>query len=112
MLIAAYLINRTPTKLLKGKTPYEVIFNCKPSYAEIRVFGTVCYAQNNPRTKDRFAPKSRRCVFLVYPFGTKCWKVYDLERQDIFVSQDVVFQEGIFPFDNASENRSPINKNR
>jgi len=50
-------------------------------------------------------------VFLGYPFGTKGWKVYDQETQDIFVSRDVVFQEGIFPFDNASKNRSPINKN-
>jgi len=29
VLTAAYLINRTPTKVLRGKTPYEIIFDCK-----------------------------------------------------------------------------------
>ena len=39
VLTAAYIINRTPSKLLKGKTPYEILFGCKPSYNEMRVFG-------------------------------------------------------------------------
>jgi len=44
VLTAAYLINRTPSKLLKGKTPHEVLFGCKPSYDEVRVFGVLCFA--------------------------------------------------------------------
>jgi len=111
VLTAAYLINRTPSKLLKGKTPYEVLFNCKPSYEEMRVFGTLCFARNNPRTKDKFAPRSRKCVFLGYSFGKKGWKVCDLETREIFVSRDVVFQENIFPFATSealsNENFSP-----
>ena len=42
VLTAAYLINRTPTKLLKGKSPYEVIYGCQPSCNEILVFGSLC----------------------------------------------------------------------
>jgi len=41
VLTAAHLINRTPTKLLKGKTLYEVLFNQKPSYKHIRIFGSL-----------------------------------------------------------------------
>ena len=35
VLTATYLINRTPTKLLKGKLPYEILFKCKPSSNEL-----------------------------------------------------------------------------
>ena len=98
VLIAAYLINRTLTKLLKGKSPYEAIFEYKPSCDEIRTSGTLYYARNNPRTKDKFASRSRRCVFLGYPFGKKGWRVYDLETREMFLSRDVVFCEDKHPF--------------
>ena len=54
----------TPSKLLKGRSRYEVLFNCKPSYNKIRVFGTLRFEQNNPRMKDKFVSRSRRCAFL------------------------------------------------
>ena len=98
VLTAACLINLTPSKFLKGKTPYEILFKCKPSYNEMKVFGVLCFAQNNPRTKDKFESRSRKCVFIGYPFGKKGWKVYDLETREIFISRDVVFDEGVFPF--------------
>ena len=98
VLTAAYLIDRTPSKLFQGKTPYEVLFQCKPSYKDMKVFGVLCFARNNPRTKDKFASRSRKCVFMGYPFGKKGWKVYDLENREIFISRDVVFDESIFPF--------------
>jgi len=71
VLTAAYLINKTPSRLLKGRSPYEVLFNCKPSYSEIRVFYALCFARHNPRIKDKFASRSKKCVFLGYPFGKK-----------------------------------------
>jgi len=52
--------------------------------------------------KDKFALRSKMCVFLGYPFGKKGWKVYDLETQEIFVSGDVKFCEDEYPFEEAS----------
>jgi len=97
VLAAVHLINRTPSKVLQGKTPFEVLYNKKPSYDHIKVFGTLCFAQNT-RVKDKFTPRGRKCVFLGYPFGQKGWKVFDLETQDFFVSRDVIFHETIFPY--------------
>jgi len=36
MLAAAYLINRTPAKLVNFKTPYEALFGVAPSYTHLR----------------------------------------------------------------------------
>ncbi|PKI47338.1 hypothetical protein CRG98_032263 [Punica granatum] len=95
---AAHLINVTPTSLLGGKSPYEVLFDRAPTYSNLRVFGCLCYAHDRPRDKDKFKPRSRRCIFVGYPYGKKGWRVYDLEKNEIFVTRDVRFCEREFPF--------------
>ena len=71
VLTPAYLINRTPTKLLDSKTPYEVLFGKRPSYAHIKTFGCLCYAHNHSRGRDKFDARAVRCMFLGYPNGQK-----------------------------------------
>lgn len=71
ILTATYLINRTPYILLDGQTPYELLFGAKPSYTQIRTFGCLCYALNETRGGDKFASRSRRCIFVGYPYEKK-----------------------------------------
>nr|GMC82663.1 Retrovirus-related Pol polyprotein from transposon TNT 1-94 [Ipomoea batatas] len=98
VLAATHLINRTPTPLLDNKTPYEILFGSPPSYNTIRVFGCLCFAHNQKAKGDKFASKSRKCIFVGYPFGKKGWKLFDLETKEFFVSRDVKFFEDNFPF--------------
>lgn len=98
ILTAAYLINRTPTAVLGNSTPFERLFDKAPSNQHIKVFASLCYAHNQIRGGDKFASRSRRCVFMGYPYGKKGWRLYDLEKLEFFVSRDVVFSENIFPF--------------
>lgn len=88
ILTAAHIINRTPTQLLGGKTPYEMIHGKAPVYEMIRVFGCMCYAHWRPRSKDKFAERSRKCLFVGYPFGKKAWHLYDLDTNELFISRD------------------------
>jgi len=105
VLTAGFLINRTPSSVLDGKTPYEVLFGKQPTYDNVRIFGCLCYARI--RETDKFAPRSRPCVFVGYPFGKKGWRLYDMEKDEFFISRDVVFSEGEFPFRLAIMNDTP-----
>jgi len=71
VLTVAYLINRTPTKPFNGKTPYEELFNQKPSYEYLKVFGSLCYAYNRLRGHGKFASRSQKCIFVGYSPGKK-----------------------------------------
>lgn len=101
VLTATHLINRFPSRVLKNKTPFEILFGSTPNYKHLKVFGCLCYAINNDRTKDKFLPRAQACIFLGYPFGKKGYKVLILDTQQIVVSRNVIFHETIFPFQNV-----------
>ena len=46
VLRVGYLINRTPSSVLKGKTPYAVLHAQSLSYTHLRIFGSLCFACN------------------------------------------------------------------
>ncbi|CAH9143337.1 unnamed protein product [Cuscuta epithymum] len=98
VLTAAHLINRTPLSVLNFKTPYEILFGVSPCYQSLRVFGCLCYVHNLKSKGDKFASRSRKCIFVGYVFGKKGWNVFDLETHEYFVSRDVKFLEDQFPF--------------
>lgn len=109
VLAAGYLINRTPNSILQGKTPHEILNGRPPSYEHLRIIGSLCYAHNQNTKGDKFASRSRRCVFLGYPHGKKGWKLFDLESQKQFVSRDVKFFETEFPFASMSSATNDLN---
>ncbi|PKI76050.1 hypothetical protein CRG98_003600 [Punica granatum] len=95
VLIAVHLINITSTPLLGSKSPHEILFGKTRNYSNLQVFGSLCYA--HIRTQDKFAPRSRKCIFIGYPHGKKGWRLYNLKDRHIFVSRDIQFCKMIFP---------------
>jgi len=86
VLTAAYLVNRTPTKLLEFKTPYEVLFGVKRTYDHLKVFGCLCYAHNHDQGKDKFDSRLTKCIFLGYSYNQKGSKLYDVDKRKIIIS--------------------------
>ena len=110
VLAAAHLINRTPTPLLLNKTPFEILFDKPPCFDVVRTFGCLCYAHNQKTKGDKFASRSRKCVFVGYPFGKKGWRLFDLDTKEFFVSRDVKFFEEVFPFGCPEDVNTPDNE--
>ena len=81
ILTATHLINCTPSSVLKGKTPYEILYGKRPSYGMLRTFGCLCYVHTRSRDKVKFGPRSKKCVFVGYPYGKKAWRIFDLETE-------------------------------
>ncbi|XP_010495389.1 PREDICTED: uncharacterized protein LOC104772479 [Camelina sativa] len=98
ILTATHLNKCTPSVLLLGKSPFELLFKKPPTYDALRTFGCLCYAHKVRRSNDKFEERGVRCMFLGYPFGKKGWIVYDFKKDKPFVSRDVIFHENVFPF--------------
>ncbi|GJU93505.1 cysteine-rich receptor-like protein kinase 8 [Tanacetum coccineum] len=100
VITATYQINKTPSSVLKFKTPYEVLLQKKPVYEHLRVFGCLAMASNPDRTIDKFSPRGVPCLFLGYPQHQKGYKLLNLLTKKKFVSRDVQFYEHVFPYSN------------
>jgi len=97
VLTAIYLINRLPSTVLAGKSPYEVFHKFEPSLSHLRVIGCLCFATVTEKV-DKFSPKAIVAVHMGYSATQKAYRLYDFKSKRYFVSRDVSFREHIFPF--------------
>ena len=97
MKCAAYIWNRCPTTSLTDKTPYECWFGKKTDLSNVRVFGCVAYAHvPNQLRRKKLDPKSKKCIFMGYPDGTKGFKLYNLAAKKFIRTRSVLFCEDNF----------------
>jgi len=89
---AVHLLNRSPTKSLQGKTPYEAWHGRAPAVAHLHVFGCLCFVKelNQVRKLD---DRSRPGVFIGYADGAKAYRVYDPVSRRVLVSRNIIFDE-------------------
>lgn len=60
-----YLINKLPTSILQGNSPYELLFGKPAKIDHLRVFGCLCYASNLSKG-DKFTARAKRAVLIGY----------------------------------------------
>ena len=92
IIIAAYLINLSPSAAIGFKTPKEMWSGTAPKYDHLRVFGYVAYAHKRQGKLDH---RERKCMFIGYPPRVKGYKLCCPEGNGFrcFISRDVVFRE-------------------
>jgi hypothetical protein len=91
---AVYLLNRSPTKSLQGRTPYETWYNKKPKVHHLHTFGYVVYVKKVGPGVSKLSDRSTKMVFIGYESGTKGYRVYDPVAKKLHISRDVIFEEG------------------
>lgn len=88
-----YLLNRLPTKAVKGKTPFEAWFGFKLSVSHVRVFGCINYAHVLVVKRSKLERRSLPSIFVGYSSTKKGYMIFDLFTNKILVSRDVKFNE-------------------
>ena len=91
--VAVYLLNRSPTKSLKGKTPFEAWYGKKPGVRHLRTFGCLAFAKRVGPGVTKLSDRSTRGVFLGYETGSKGYRVYDPVNNKLIVTRGVIFDE-------------------
>jgi len=93
VLTAVYVLNRSPTKSLSGKPPFEAWQKKKPNVSHLRTFGYVAHVKHNGPGLSKLADRSSKMVFIGYESGTKGYRIYDPSTGCLVVSRDVIFEE-------------------
>jgi len=88
-----FILNRSPTKALKGVTPYEAWHGRKPNVSYLKTFGCIGHVKKVKPGLAKLDDRSVKAVFLGYESGTKAYRLYDPVRGKVLVSRDVVFDE-------------------
>jgi hypothetical protein len=87
-----YLKNRSPTSAVTT-TPYELWHGVKPNLSHLRIIGSTAYVHVPKEKRTKLDIHSHKGILIGYG-GTNQYKVWDLTRNDVVVSRDVVFIEG------------------
>ncbi|KAF0688205.1 Aste57867_20164 [Aphanomyces stellatus] len=59
-----YTENRSPTKALGGKTPFEALYGRKPNIDHLRPFGCTAFAFIDKAKRAKLDPRAIKCVFV------------------------------------------------
>nr|GEU35214.1 retrotransposon protein, putative, Ty1-copia subclass [Tanacetum cinerariifolium] len=91
---ATYLINRSPSRVIKKKTPMEMWSGHSSDYGMLRIFGCVAYPHDK---QGKLEPKAVKCVLLGFLDGVKGYRLYRLDDESpkIVTSRNVVFNKSV-----------------
>jgi hypothetical protein len=90
---SVFILNRAPTKSLKGMMPFETWFGRKPDVSFLKMFGRIGHVKKTKLNLAKLEDRSTPMVLLGYEEGNKAYRLYDPRGGKVVVSQDVVFDE-------------------
>jgi len=95
-LAAVHVINQLPSSAHEFKTPFEIWLGEKPSLAHLRIFGCTAYRHIPAPTRRKLDRRTQKCRLIGYneQSGSRVYRVYDEECKQVFISQDIIFEEG------------------
>jgi hypothetical protein len=93
VVMTIYILSRSPTKTLNGRTPYEAWHGHKPAVSHLRVFGCLTFGKELGHI-GKLDDRSTLGVFIGYTEGSKTYRILDPGTQRVRTMRDVVFDEG------------------
>lgn len=90
---AAYIVNRSPTKSLQGKTPYEMWKGKKPNLSHMRIFGSEAMVHVPKEKRQKWDKKAAKMILVGYCENSKGYRFMDPKSHKVVKSRDVMFME-------------------
>lgn len=63
VLTSIFIINKTPTYILNGASPYELLYKSSPNFDKLQVFACLCFA-TKLNDFHNFSKRAEKFVFL------------------------------------------------
>lgn len=89
--IVVYLKNRSPTKILDHKTPFEALNGYNLVVSHLRVFGSKAFSHVPKEDRRKLDAKSIKCIFIGYCDEHKSYKMFVPSTHKAFASRDVLY---------------------
>lgn len=93
MACAVYILNRSPTKIVKNMIPQQAWSGKHHCVSHLRVLGCIAYAYVPKEVRSKLDGKSEKCIFIGYDERSKAYKLFNPITKKVIISQDVIFKE-------------------
>jgi uncharacterized membrane protein YgcG len=90
---AVHILNVSPTKAVKNKTPFEVWSGRKPDVSYLKIFGCIAYGLIDQHNRRKLDSKAQKFIFVGYCSNSKGYKLYNPESGKVCVNRNVIFDE-------------------
>jgi transposase InsO family protein len=98
MNAAVHIYNRSPTRTLKWRTPFEVWYSGKvPDVSHLRIFGCKGYMHVPADKRRKLDAKAIEVTLVGFEPGAKGYQLWDKQTHSVRLSRDVTFDESSFP---------------
>jgi hypothetical protein len=84
-ITATYLINRMPSHVIYGDTPFYRVFKEPPNYEFLRSFCCACRPNLRPYNSHKLQFHSNQCTFLGYSSLHNGYRCLDLSTSRIYI---------------------------
>jgi hypothetical protein len=96
VLAAAHIYNRSPTRTLSWRTPFELWNSGEiPDVSHLCIFGCKGYMHIPKDKRHKLDPKAVEVTLVGYEPGSKGYRLWDRRTHSFRLSQDVTFDESI-----------------
>jgi hypothetical protein len=91
--MAVYILNRSPTRDVDGKTPYEAWHGETPAVHHFRTFGCIAHVKITRPGLKKLDDRNRKTIFIGHESGCKGYRCYDPVDNHMIISRDVTLDE-------------------
>jgi len=74
-----------PTPVLNDFSPHKMFYKTSPDFNQLKVFGSLCYANTLLTNRSKFDPRTSKCVFIGFKKGTKGYILLNIQSREICV---------------------------